>query len=60
MPGHPQPLTVTTVPTYRQLLLSKIYNSTDVVWSLDPAKLCLTKWYWCVAWNPAAMSLMVA
>jgi hypothetical protein len=59
MPGHPQPLTVTAVPTYRQILLNKIYNSTDVVWSLDPVTLNLTTWHWCVAWNLAAAYLMV-
>ncbi|KAF8239324.1 hypothetical protein L208DRAFT_1237786 [Tricholoma matsutake] len=46
MPGHPQPLMATTIPTYRQILLSKVYNSTNVVWSLDPAILKLTKWHW--------------
>jgi hypothetical protein len=59
MPGHPQPLTVTTVPTYRQILLYKIYNSTDTVWSLDPDTLKLATWHWCVAWNLAAAYLMV-
>jgi len=59
MPGHPQPLMVTTVPTYRQILLNRVYNSTDVVWSLDPATLKLIKWHWCVAWNLAAAPLIV-
>ncbi|KAF8229711.1 hypothetical protein L208DRAFT_1285273 [Tricholoma matsutake] len=45
MPGHPQPLTVTTAPTYWQILLNKVYNSTNVVWSLEPATLKLTKWH---------------
>ena len=49
MPGHPQPLTVTAVPTYRQLLLYKIYGSTNVVWSLHPVTLKLTKWFWYAA-----------
>ncbi|KAF8230851.1 hypothetical protein L208DRAFT_1017653, partial [Tricholoma matsutake] len=49
MPGHPQPLTVTTATTYRcrqQILLNKVYNLTNVVWSLEPATLKLTKWHW--------------
>ncbi|KAF8234352.1 hypothetical protein L208DRAFT_1550076 [Tricholoma matsutake] len=46
MPGHPQPLTVTTALTYRQILLNKVYNSTNVIWSLEPATLKLTKWHW--------------
>ena len=59
MPGHPQPLMVTTVPMYRQVLLNRVYNSTDVVWSLDPATLKLIKWHWCMAWNLAAAPLIV-
>ncbi|KAF8227639.1 hypothetical protein L208DRAFT_1295670 [Tricholoma matsutake] len=46
MPGHPQPLTVTTALTYWQILLNKVYNSTNVIWSLEPATLKLTKWHW--------------
>ena len=59
MPGHPQPLTVTTVPTYRQILLNKVYNATNVIWSLDSATLELTKWHWCVPWSVAAAPLIV-
>ncbi|KAF8232960.1 hypothetical protein L208DRAFT_1269147 [Tricholoma matsutake] len=46
MPGHPQPLTATTALTYRQILLNMVYNSMNVVWSLEPATLKLTKWHW--------------
>ncbi|KAF8241064.1 hypothetical protein L208DRAFT_1463692, partial [Tricholoma matsutake] len=40
------PLTVTTALTYRQILLNKVYNLTNVIWSLEPATLKLTKWHW--------------
>ncbi|KAF8221163.1 hypothetical protein L208DRAFT_1535147 [Tricholoma matsutake] len=46
MPGHPQLLTVTTAPMYWQILLNKVYNLTNVIWSLEPATLKLTKWHW--------------
>ncbi|KAF8226157.1 hypothetical protein L208DRAFT_1303314 [Tricholoma matsutake] len=46
MPRHPQLLTVTTALMYWQILLNKVYNSTNVVWSLKPATLKLTKWHW--------------
>ncbi|KAF8237940.1 hypothetical protein L208DRAFT_1245178 [Tricholoma matsutake] len=46
MPTHPQLLTVTTALTYRQILLNKVYKLTNVVWSLEPATLKLTKWHW--------------
>ncbi|KAF8221850.1 hypothetical protein L208DRAFT_1325759 [Tricholoma matsutake] len=58
MPGNPQPLTVPTAPMYQQILLNKVYNSTNVIWSLEPATLKLIKWHLCVAWNLAAASLM--
>ncbi|KAF8220486.1 hypothetical protein L208DRAFT_1540547, partial [Tricholoma matsutake] len=44
--GHPQPLTVTTAPMYWQILLNKVYNLMNVIWSLEPATLQLTKWHW--------------
>ncbi|KAF8220453.1 hypothetical protein L208DRAFT_1333684 [Tricholoma matsutake] len=46
MPGHPQLLMVTTAPMYQQILLNKVYNSMNVIWSLEPATLKLTKWHW--------------
>ncbi|KAF8232936.1 hypothetical protein L208DRAFT_1559400, partial [Tricholoma matsutake] len=46
LPRHPQQLTVTTAPMYQQILLNKVYNSMNVVWSLEPATLKLTKWHW--------------
>jgi hypothetical protein len=58
MPGHPQPLTMTTILTYQQILLNKVYNLMNVIWSLDSATLKLTKWHWCVAWNLAAAPLI--
>ncbi|KAF8235833.1 hypothetical protein L208DRAFT_1254779 [Tricholoma matsutake] len=46
MPGHPQSLMVTTAPMYQQILLNKVYNLTNIIWSLEPATLKLTKWHW--------------
>jgi hypothetical protein len=48
MSRNPQPLRSLTIPTYRQILLFELYESTRCVKTFDPATLSLVTYHWYV------------
>jgi len=51
MTGNPEPLPLTPILTFRQLLLAELYACTNCVKTFDPVKLSLVTYYWCVTFS---------